>query len=293
MLKPYSIFAAYFIINQKSFSMKKLLLSALLLSGAYFVNAEDVVIFEDDFEWLEPWSSLTPAGRTVETDDLDATAQQLGTNKVDDVATYDALLAKGYEFMTVYHSSKAAQTPKQNCYLQRNYIKFGKTGYYSGITLPNLTELPKEGCVAVVSFDWCTMRQGSGTMDPTKLVVIVKNGDNEMQFDVPEHGMEKGSALKWIPVEIALNGAEINADTRITIRNCDEQWPDDGARALRWFMDNIKLSYDASTTGIDDITVNNDSEAEYYNLQGIKVNKTEAGKLYIVRQGNKTSKVIM
>lgn len=280
--------------------MKKLLLSALLLSGAYFVNAEDVVIFEDDFEWLAPWADnnvqTSKVSDTVGSDNNPAAgedARQLGTNKVDGVTTYDALLAKGYEFLACCNPKRSPREAKAQIYLQRNYLKFGLTGYYSGITLPKLTELPKDGCVTVASFDWCTMRQGDGTMDPTKLVVVVKNGDNEMKFDVPEHGLENGSALRWIPVELPLTGAEINADTRISIRNCDEQWPSADNGALRWFIDNIKLSYDASTTGIDDITVSNDSEAEYYNLQGIKVNKTEAGKLYIVRQGNKTSKVIM
>lgn len=270
--------------------MKKFLLSALLLSGAYFVNADEVVIFEDNFEWLAPWSSLKPAGETVGTDNLGATAQQLATNKVDGVSTYDALVEKGYEFLASHSAGKAAREASEQIYLQKNYLKFGLTGYYSGITLPTLTTLPKKDCVTVVSFDWSTMRQGTGIMDPTKLVVIVKNGENEVQFDVPEHGLAEGSALRWIPVKIALNGVEINADTRISIRNCDEQWPDPEARALRWFIDNIKMSYDASTTGINEINADENAPAEYYNLQGVRVNNPENG-LYICRQGNKVSKI--
>lgn len=201
----------------------------------------EFVYYADDFEWLEPWSSLAPAGRTVETDDLDATAQQLATNKVDDVSTYAALLAKGYQFLATHAESKSERKPEAQCYLQRNYIKFGLTGYYSGITLPTLNSLPKEGYVPVASFDWCPMRQGSGTMDPTKLVLIVKNGNSEVQFEVPEHGMESGAALKWIHVEIPLEGVDFDENTRISVRNCDEQWPSPDAGALRWFIDNIKI----------------------------------------------------
>lgn len=201
----------------------------------------EYVYYADDFEWLEPWSSLAPAGQTVETDNLDATAQQLATNKVNDVSTYDALTAKGYEFPAICAASKSPRNPWQQTYLQRNYIKFGLTGYYSGITLPSLSSLPKQGYTPIASFDWCTMRQGSGTMDPTKLVLIVKNGDKEVQFEVPEHGLANGAKLEWIHVEIPLEGVDINADTRITVRNCDEQWPSADAGALRWFIDNIKI----------------------------------------------------
>lgn len=209
--------------------MKKTLLTALCCGAAMFASAQ-VVYFQEDFEWLEPWSCQKPAGQTVETNDPDATAQQLATNKVDEVSTYDALLAKGYEFLAVHHADKAERKPQAQTYLQRNYLKFGLTGYQSGIVLPAITEDIEN---AILSFDWCSMRQGSGKWDLTKLVVIV--GDKS--FDVPEVVREDNSAYSW--ANTSVNLGNLKAGDKITIRNCDEQWPTE--KAMRWFIDNIVL----------------------------------------------------
>lgn len=46
-----------------------------------------------------------------------------------------------------------------------------------------------------------------------------------------------------------------------------------------------------TTTGIEDVTVEGEGEAEYFNLQGLRVAQPEAGQLYIKRQGSKAVKV--
>lgn len=46
-------------------------------------------------------------------------------------------------------------------------------------------------------------------------------------------------------------------------------------------------------TGAVDSLVNSNSEAVYYNLQGVKVNNPVKGGIYVVKQGNKTSKVVI
>ncbi len=203
-----------------------------------------VVYWSEDFEWLEPWTSQKPAGQTVETNNPDATAQQLSTNKVlidgKDVTTYEALLAQGYEFPVTCHSSRSPRQPQAQIYLQRNYLKFGLTGFYSGITLKPIETVPAGGHV-IMAFDWCSQRQGTGVWDGTKLVVVVKNGDNEVQFEVPEHKYVKGGAYYWTNARIDLGTIKIDKNTKITIRNCDEQWPGDSNGALRWFLDNIKI----------------------------------------------------
>lgn len=45
-------------------------------------------------------------------------------------------------------------------------------------------------------------------------------------------------------------------------------------------------------SGIDDIMVDENTPAEYYDLQGIRVTNPQSGKVYIVRRGNKVSKVL-
>ena len=53
----------------------------------------------------------------------------------------------------------------------------------------------------------------------------------------------------------------------------------------------IGLGDDSEVSGIEDVNVN-DGEVEYYNLQGVKVENPEKG-IYIMKQGGKTSKVVL
>ena len=209
----------------------------------FAMEAEDLGLFEtvyfsDDFEWFEPWSSQTPAGDTIGSNDSDATAQQLGTNKVDDVSTYDALLARGYEIVATHHPDKSERKPQAQTYIQRNYIKFGLTGYQSGIVLPKIEGVPS-GAHLLLTFDTCTQRQGSGVFDDTELVVIVETGTARSEFEFPVPHPEKDEAYKWYKVEVDLEGVTVTPDTKITIRNADSQWP--SSSALRWYLDNLKL----------------------------------------------------
>ena len=200
--------------------------------------------FADDFEWLEPWSSQKPAGQTIESNDVKATAQQLATNKVDGVSTYDALLAKGYDFVNTNSPDKDPRLASAQTYLQRNYLKMGLTGYYSGIVLPALKNVPA-GANINLSFDASSMRQGDGKWDETKLVVIVANGDDVKKYPVELPHPADGEAFQWYPISVALDGAVVTKDTKITIRNADEQWPTETATTFRWFIDNISLTGDA------------------------------------------------
>ena len=49
----------------------------------------------------------------------------------------------------------------------------------------------------------------------------------------------------------------------------------------------------ATPTGIADITVDENAAVEYFNLQGIRVAQPEQGGIYIRRQGNSVSKVLV
>lgn len=53
----------------------------------------------------------------------------------------------------------------------------------------------------------------------------------------------------------------------------------------------FSVLYKSNDTGVETIEAN-DANAEYFNMQGIRVANPEAGQLYIVRKGNKASKVI-
>lgn len=54
----------------------------------------------------------------------------------------------------------------------------------------------------------------------------------------------------------------------------------------------ITFTPGSAGAGVEDVTVENNAKAVYYNLQGVEVANPEAG-LYIVRRGDKVSKVLV
>ena len=63
--------------------------------------------------------------------------------------------------------------------------------------------------------------------------------------------------------------------------------------APTWEIKNFVVTGNTESDGIETIDTENNSPKVYYNLQGMRVNNPEMGGLYILRQGNKTSKVIV
>lgn len=197
------------------------------------------VLWEEDFEWLQPWAEASSAGRTVETDNPDASAPQIIKALVEidgkNVSALDEILNHGYELLRV-----TTKTEGECIYLQNNYLKFGKTSYQAGIVFPTmetlLGELPADKTL-YFGFDWCPMRQGSGKIDPVNLILIVDNDGAETIFDIPTHGWAENHKLEWIKAEVALEGVEITPTTKLTLRQT--QWP--AATANRWFLDNVKI----------------------------------------------------
>lgn len=67
------------------------------------------------------------------------------------------------------------------------------------------------------------------------------------------------------------------------------------------YPQNVNFKVDFSTmtvtistgTGVEEVAVDAAAPAEYYNLQGIRVAQPEAGKLYIVKKGDKVSKMLV
>jgi hypothetical protein len=51
--------------------------------------------------------------------------------------------------------------------------------------------------------------------------------------------------------------------------------------------------YNYEVDGITDITADNNAAVEYFNLQGVRVNGDMTPGLYIRRQGNEVSKVVV
>lgn len=290
--------------------MKKLLLPAFLLLGASFVNAQKVVIFEEDFEWIEPW--LTPAivDNIADNDHYTGTPA-LSTRTYDGKSLTAAVCdRKGnsrYWFTSITKTGDPEMTGGQlyyggaySVYCGANWLKFGKTGVQAGFRFQSDLDAP-EGAAVTLEFDWCPWRQSGkkidgvstditnkytdGKFDPVQLQVFV--GDQVAKV-LDAHDWEDGHDMEWIHATVDLDGFTITRDTRILIRLVDSLWG--VATANRYCLDNLKMSYDASTTGINEINADENAPAEYYNLQGVRVNNPENG-LYICRQGNKVSKI--
>ena len=234
--------------------MKKTLLTALCCGAAMFASeatfaAEPVTIFTEDFEWLaepdENGHSFATypdvAGDAVGTNEPGTTAPNLCSNYIgqyyeensgNETHTAAVEFAKrGYDFLAWHATSKDERVPGKQIYLQANYLKFGLTGYQSGITLPALAE---DAANVAISFEWCSQRQGSGKWDPTELVIEV--GENT--FEVPAYVREDNSAYSWVPVTVELGN--LKAGDRISIGNKAEQRG--STKALRWYIDNIKVT---------------------------------------------------
>lgn len=208
----------------------------LIVAEIEDLGLNEVVYFFEDFEWLSPWAIAgkdgnTPAGSTVESDDLEANAPQISAWKIDGTTAEQAMIDKGYEFLRV-----TTKTPGECIYLQQNYLKMGKTSYQAGIKLPAIKDIPADTPL-LLEFNWCPMRQGKGQIDPVNLIVIVENSGEEKTIAVPTHGWAKDHKLEWIKASVDLSQCKVDDKTRITIRQTE--WP--AATANRWFIDNIKV----------------------------------------------------
>jgi len=214
------------------------------------LGLNEVVFFFDDFTWLEPWVAVgNGKGRCADqvgSANNGGNCPQMQSCIVDGVSAYDAMIDKGYDFIFAGHPTKCkvGEGPKQSTYLQDTYIKLGKTGYHPGLVLPAL-EGVSSGDDLLLTFDWCPMITGAGNFDKTQIVVIVKNGSEEVQVAVPPHTLVNKGAMEWQHASISLAGIKVDANSRIIIRNIDEQYPNDpdsdDPSLTRFFLDNIKV----------------------------------------------------
>ncbi len=210
------------------------------------LGLNEVVFFYDDFEWLAPWVAAEGAGDQVGKFSSSDPCPQLQKCIFEGVSAFDAIEAKGYKFLFMGSDMKSSKgkSAKDCTYLQANYIKLGKTGYYAGITLPPLADI-KSGDKVTIKFDWVPMCSGAQNFDDTRIVVIVENADGAVQFPVPEDNLTDKVAMKWQHVEIDLSSVTVTPETKISIRNIDDHWPLEGdygkTGLVRYFLDNIKV----------------------------------------------------
>lgn len=196
----------------------------------------EVIYFSDDFEWLQPWADASGAGQTVENDGSGDAPQIYTAKNADGQTAADALTERGYGLEEV---------PGHAIYLQKCYLKFGKTDYQAGLTLPALDNIPA-GTRLLLSFDWAPMVGGTRKFDPVQIIVSITDGDQVIELDPVGHSFtDTVDQLEWLHAEVPIEGIDITPETRISIKS--NNWGDTkntlGSSVYRrWFIDNIKLS---------------------------------------------------
>lgn len=150
----------------------------------------------------------------------------------------------------------------------------------------------------------------AGSWDPSKGVELTKNG-NIFEGDVAMVGGHFSFTEKLSPVAgnagwsqmgqrygAANNNQETHLNTPLPFmkgENSFDIWDySEYPQDVHFVVDFENMTVTISTaTGVEDIAVDAAAPAEYYNLQGIRVAQPEAGKLYIVKQGDKVSKMLV
>lgn len=175
-------------------------------------QAESNVVFFDDFGWLQPvldyYSTATgkKIGDTIGKSMDDNAVNIYGTD-LKSVAP-DALKLAGYEDMN---------PGLELIYLQDKYLKFSKTGgKNTSIRLPNLAVTSATD--VTMDFDHAAMVQGSGTVDDSKVVIVIE-GDGEFEngtkcSDILEIDQPKGK-YNWSHSSVKIKG--VNANTRLVV----------------------------------------------------------------------------
>ncbi|MGM9790894.1 MAG: BACON domain-containing protein [Candidatus Cryptobacteroides sp.] len=201
-------------------------------------------IFEDDFSWLAPFNAQyadtagKKIGDTVGSNGSDANAPNVYTTAPFNTPEFAAAFAdKGY--VDLYPATQVV-------YAQDEYLKFGKTGSNNNTGLELNLGKYIEGTQNVdLSFDFCMMVQGSGTVDAGPVTVLIigdgtfANGSKRADFT----STQEATQYFWNKAKATLLG--VTSGTKLHILN-GRVIQEDGtynftstSGAGRFFLDNI------------------------------------------------------
>ena len=209
-------------------------------------------MFFDDFGWLQQYVDAYNAtaaedkkvGDTIGKNNKSAEAPNIYGKADWQKSLLAELATKGYEDMC---------SSEKVVYLQPQYLKFGRTkGHNTSIRLP---KLDIAGTTDIVTdFDWAAMAQGDGTIDDTKLVVVIEgdglfdNGTKYSDLIVNDQPKDK---MYWTHSAVKINGASSNTRLVIVVYrvlkkdaagNYTGEYNYNVGGAGRFFLDNIRIS---------------------------------------------------
>ena len=216
-------------------------------------GAAQLIYYKDDFEWLAQWTNVVSTPDDIKANSVGSAPNVFTKAGLEDFM--EAFKTRGYTYIWGWKGQDWSDGDpdngnKQTLYLQKNYLKFGKTDYSSGIILPALTKIDGTADVEL-TFDWCWCMTGGSKADLTTLTVVVTGGgtiaatgtdtSSPIVSGQPNEGADNLTKLEWQHVSVRINGA--TSATRITIRPTysDPTVDNPARRQQRWYLDNIMI----------------------------------------------------
>lgn len=283
--------------------MKKTLLPlCLIAASAMCANAQGTVWAEDNFDWLESFSTENSLGDPVGTDNAETKGLRFegGVDGTGDVTSFSGAMwnKQGYR-VRMYPQSAIYEI-----FAHKNYLCIGGDSHGYGIQWGGIRwygspdvkcPIEKAPDMAYLSFDWCPYKDAEGKYDNTEIVLSTRPADFWNNALIT-HDLKDGEPMRWIHVEIDLYDTKGGVDPllsessnfMIEANGTDEE--QQKCQKRRFYIDNLKL-HSEPMSGIGNVTVEDESAPiEYYNLQGVRLEQPAKG-LVIRKQGKRSTTV--
>ena len=216
-------------------------------------GAAQLIYYKDDFEWLSQWTDVVSTPDDIKANTVGSAPNVFTKAGLEDF--FEAFTTRGYTYIwgwkdQDWSDGEPDNGNKETLYLQKNYLKFGKTDYSSGIILPALSKIDGSADIQL-NFDWCWCMTGGSKADLTTLTIVVTGGgtvadtgtatSSPLVSAQPNEGTDNITKLEWQHASVRINGA--TSATRITIRPTynDPTVDNPARRQQRWYLDNIMI----------------------------------------------------
>lgn len=200
-----------------------------------FTQLGSNVLFADNFDWLAPLEEKYSAansgkvfGQSVEDNNTGGNAPNAYTaGGLKGGVFSDEFAKQGY--VDLNPSAKVI-------YPQHYYLKMGKTGYTTGLVLPEITLSATTN--VEIEFNWACHRRvvdGVDETDPVDIVVEVKDGDNVVYTSEVLKTAQPLGKMEWQFAKVSL--PNVAPGQRISVHPVDMK---PGSKVVpRWYIDNI------------------------------------------------------
>lgn len=175
-------------------------------------QAESNVVFFDDFGWLQPILDgyAAKTGKKI--------GDTIGNSKDDNAVNIYSGDLKSFAPAALNLAGYEDMNPElELIYLQDKYLKFSRTGgNNTSLRLPSIQV--KSATDVTMEFDHAAMVQGSGTVDDSKVVIVIE-GDGQFEngtkcSDILEINQAKGK-YNWSHSSVKIKG--VTANTRLVV----------------------------------------------------------------------------